>query len=406
MKKILSVLVILAAVCTMAFAEVSAAINYRTQMDAYNLKVTKDANGKSVKASETFGQKKYGGPNDVAKFSITGDNLGATFAFNTDNTDNNDFEINTLNMYIKVWNLNFEYGIWKDGTGNTGSYRVSNDAGNWAGNEFERWKLGSLFKNGSLFIDSLATIDSGKPFWTFLTTYTQPIAEGCLKVKASIMTGDQTSGADVFPGVGFGGIVEWDCKPVQANYVYKTWEDNKANRHNVMGLYAKPKMVKGLNMTIGGSLAFVDYDKETETNKDGLDGFSLEARARYAITKPFSVTGMFNFSTSKTVGKLGAKLNSTDKAGEKAMWAMIAGKYVINDAISARLSFGTTVAFNDEDTDDFPTCIRITPGFDFTAGKNAVISIGCALGFDNLGTKTKNDEITTLAVPCIFRVRL
>ncbi|MBQ0051142.1 MAG: hypothetical protein KBT11_03655 [Treponema sp.] len=430
MKKIVSAVAIAAMAAGFATAEMKATLNYRTQMNAFSY--DKVENGKKTTTTTTkFDQSGYADAKDAIKFAFNGENAGATLQLDP-TAGTGSPTINNYNAWLKFGALKFEGGTWKDGYAD-GAYRVKKfgDATSLQGVDGEAFKLGSLYKSRqSSFVDDLSS--GGK--LSLFAEYTLPATDDLtLKLLGGIVTsawysdsvvdGDETDATN--DKSGYVARVQANLNgTLDSEFIWKSM----TNRNGAFALYVRPKMVSGLDMTVGGA---VEYETYT------MSGWNVDLRARYAVDSNLAISTWNNISAvSKDADKNGSAVLSKELTGIKggsdwgakydtatagsgttmAMWNNINAQYKINDMFTPFLSVGLLTPLSKASKDDKATMDvdvsmqwRVTPGVQIFAASNAFFTIGASFSGTSYKTAAaKDNEVShfTVSVPVIFRVKM
>lgn len=365
MKKIVSVLLLLALVFGAVYAQ-SVSLNYRTQAELFNYNA--DTEKFTLLDNDAYGDAK-----DSLTFNMSGKAAGVKLVIQPTLKDKS-FVLNCYEGWLKFGNVKIGGGYWADGSFRAN--RITTDAGNWAGKDFEKNKIG--IANGALGkgIDSIVNGKNlGKAQATYVE-YAPKFGDSTVTVKLANVTSStdfDTKGADAnftFTNE-IGAILAYNLKSVvDVEFVARFFNEEQS----AFGLYVQPLMVKGLTVTLGGAIGI-------DANKDNNEmGFDL--RARYAVNKQLSLTTMHNFSISN--------------AEAQYLWNMVNAKYVLNDVVALQLNFShENTDLSDSAVD---STIRITPGVVFTATDGASITTGVAV-------EIKGD-VTVLSMPMVLRVKM
>ena len=239
-------------------------------------------------------------------------------------------------------------------------------------------------------------------------------------VDASFDTVEDDDTTDVY-SAGWAGRAQFNVKNmVNTELIVKKPVGNVT----VFAFYAQPKMVKGLDATVGGSYTMASYNKRNDLDKwDGA--WDVDLRVRYQATKELSITS-FNkiagLDSDGNVNSASAAVNSgivglDGKAGKllsgkditTLMWNNLSARYVINPSVTATVNLGLMSVLANESDADYGINFRGTAGAQLYLSKNA--SLWAALSYS---TATYNsgasgaDDITdsAFAVPVIFRVKM
>ena len=460
MKKIVSAVALAAVAASLATAEVKITMNGRLRPVFFS-SATSDTGAATTTTNTWMSLDGYGTFEDTLKFAFNNEEktAGLTFSVNVKNGsdvsenkvkyDGNEYKeyaannklgnFLTLNQY-DIWSNVFDTklklgaGSWKDGNAD-GSYRVKKDvdAGNAEGVDFERYKLGSMFKSApSVFVDDIVNFAGGSNALAGYAEY--PIAindDMTLKLTAVALKADYWSGTEVdgtdttktVHAAGAVGRVQFNMADMfDSELILK----KPASGITVLAFYAKPRMLGALDATIGGSYTM---DSTASEQYDGMWNFDL--RARYQVTPELSITTFNNISSiaeadGNTVtknkagaklasgivgvdGKAGALLNGTDIT--MAMWNNISARYKINDAVTATLNLGLINVLGQaaDSKAEYGLNLRVTPGCQLYLSKPASLWVGVSYStatYNTGATGAKDQTVSAIAIPAIFRVKL
>ncbi len=459
MKKIMTAAALAAMAVSFAAADVKITMNGRLRPYLYS-HVETDNGSKTTKANTWMDLDGLAAFEDTLKFAFTNkDNTaGLTFSVNVKNGNgtsevssdkytsdaknatsakltesNNKFgNFFTLNEY-SIWStvfgtdLKLGAGSWKDGFAD-GAYRVKNDvdAGNAEGIDFERFKLGSAFKGApSLFVDDIGNIAGGSNALAGYAEYpialndTMSLKLTAIAVDSSFDTVTDDDTTDTY-SAGWAGRAQFNVKDVvNTELIVK----KPVHNETVFAFYAQPKMVKGLDATVGGS-----YTMASGSNDKWDGAWDVDLRVRYQATKALSITTFNKISgldaadgTAKTNsasaavssgivgldGKGGKLLNGNDITS--VMWNNLSARYVINPSVTATVNLGLMSVLANESDADYGINFRGTVGAQLYLSSNA--SLWAALSYStatyNDGTSGAKDlTVSAFAVPVIFRVKM
>ena len=458
MKKIISAALVGAMVAGAFAVDAKITLNHRTKLDAIDFSSVKVGDEKTsvtewmdlagYDGKSAFKNGKFDSdaamPSDSFKFVLNGDVCGATVNVNlTNGSGSTAFVLNEFSGWAK-WAigpgaLQINTGTWKDGYAD-GSYRVKKDVDAWGaeGMDFEKNKLGSQFSGvKSVFVDNLATVQQSaykdnNGLSGFLE-YSLDVADD-ITLKAllgAVYVGDK--GNDYFDLVSdddstslyaaaFVSRLQFNMKGLlNAEFIFK----KPAPKYNVFALFAKPLMVDGLDVTVGGTV-------ETFSGTNDYVAFALDLRARYEINENFSITTFNNLSTINTdegatvAGVVGRKGTmgwsdkgyafggtglSGDPTFKTVLWDSISARYKINDTLTVMgtvglvtpLSIGKTA---DKRGDSYSPEWRITPAVQIFAASNASVYAGVALSGTSATINKVDYSVFNVAVPVVFRVKM
>lgn len=445
MKKILTAAAIAAMAASFAAADVKITMNGRLRPYLYS-HVEKDDGSTTTKTNTWMDLDGLAAFEDTLKFAFTNDDnsAGLTFSVNvknsngktsgdnkneSDNKFGNFFTLNEYSIWSTVFGTDLKLGAgsWKEGFAD-GAYRVKKDvdAGNAEGIDFERFKLGSAFKGApSLFVDDIGNFAGASNALVGYAEYPIAINDNMsLKLSATAVdasfdsvTDDDTT--DVY-SAGWAGRAQFNVKDVvNTELIVK----KPVHNETVFAFYAQPKMVKGLDATVGGSYTMASGSNE------GWDGaWDVDLRVRYQATKALSITSFNKISGLDAAGGT-AKTNSAEavvnsgivgtdgKAGSllsgkditSVMWNNLSARYVINPSVTATVNLGLISVLANESDADYGINFRGTAGAQLYLSKNA--SLWAALSYStatyNAGTSGAKDvKDSAFAVPVIFRVKM
>ena len=447
MKKIVSAALVGAMVAGAFAADAKITLNYRTKLDAFSARTTSVSGLDDVKVQEWLDWEGYDGAGkqgptnsaDTFKFVLNGEKAGVTFATNvaTNSKTSKDATLFTLNEY-SAWmkwelgpgELKVGSGNWKDGYAD-GAYRVKKDvdAQNAEGMDFEKFKLGTIFKGTTklTFVDDLANGGNNSA----LFSYADYGFDATEDVKLNILLGsvynkfdtytddDTTKYFDAF----FVSRVQAKVNGIlDAELIFK----KPAKHVTDFGLYVMPKVLDGLTLNIGGAMEMNNLDKDA----GGYTDWAFDLRARFQATDELSLTLFTNVSgTNLDAGRKlnggivgrkgaygygdGATSDNTTAATEMAavafktaMWNNLSARYKINDSLAATLNIGLITPLSKIDDDDtkYGPEWRVTPALQVYASSNASIWGGIALS--GVSVESGDYKVFEIDIPVVFRVKM
>ena len=437
MKKIISAALVASMAAAAVFAEAKITLNFRTKLDAFSQRTSSLKGADDVITKEWLDWEGYDGAgkqsaanaSDTMKFAFSGERAGATFALNiANNVKGTDYDkdakvsLLTLNEYSAWMNfpvgpgtLTLRSGNWKDGYAD-GAYRVKKDvdAQNAEGMDFERFKLGSIFKgsNKLSFVDNLSAGADNTALFSAADYGFNVNDDVNLNVLLGsvyaaydkVVDDDTTTYYDAF----FVSRVQAKVKNVlNAELIYK----HPTQHVNDIALYVMPVVTKALTLNVGGALELCGKD-----NADYTD-WAFDVRARYAVDDNLSITFFTNVSgtdleagrniSAGVVGHKGAEGWATTAAKFKtAMWNNLSARYKLSDTLAATLNVGLINALSNVDGDDesYGMEWRVTPAVQVYAASNASIWAGVAISGTSLSDA--DASVMSIQVPVIFRVKM
>ncbi|MBP5283412.1 MAG: hypothetical protein J6Y93_01955 [Treponema sp.] len=427
MKKIISAALVASMAAAAVFADAKITLNYRTKLDAFAYCKKSVGSNDTIK-QEWLDWEGYDGagaqaatsPSDTMKFAFSGERAGATFAINI-NTNASTYTLNEysawMNFPVGPGTLTLRSGNWKDGYAD-GNYRVKKDvdAQNAEGMDFERFKLGTIFKGTKrlTFIDDLAAgVAYGNNKGLFSAAdygfnvnddvNLNVLLGSVYDTYDTVVDDDTTTYYDAF----FVSRVQAKVKNVlNAELIYK----HPTQHVNDIALYVMPVVTKALTLNVGGAIEM-----------DGTDGadytdWAFDVRARYAVDDNLSITFFTNVSgtdleagrniSAGVVGHKGGEGWATAAKFKTAMWNNLSARYKLSDTLAATLNVGLINALSNVDGDDesYGMEWRVTPAVQVYAASNASIWAGVAISGSSLSDA--DTSVMSIQVPVIFRVKM
>lgn len=444
MKKIVSIAVIATMIAGIATADVSIKMQYRTRAAMLNMtqqditqheykmeSLTKGGQAvpqnvitkKDGKTTDTkwFDLDGYASSQDSLAFAVNSEKAGVALTLSPQaqaakTMPGADVKfLNTYNAYMKFGDLKIAAGTWKDGVAD-GAYRVKkdHDAANTEGIDAELMKLGSGFsKVYSAFVDNVGDFAGGDGDLLAYAEYSLALNDSMkLNLLAGMLSTEyETHGKTEHHGVTgydkgtnkyiYDGIegdkettsfqsgavarVQFNMKDLfNSELIYK----NPNSKTQVFGLYFMPKMVKGLDLNIGGAIEMgkqggwtvtgtLDDEETTKhalKNYEDYTNWSVDLRARYQIMDNLSVMTMNKlwgttyeqgFAVQKGLagmdgkkGILGGKDGGAQANIKMGLWDMVGVRYVINDTFACFLNGAIETAL-DGDTKAYATGAQV-----------------------------------------------
>ncbi|MBR1614221.1 MAG: hypothetical protein IJ673_01945 [Treponema sp.] len=449
MKKIVSAMALGALVLGAASAETKISINYRNGANIY----AGTFEGDNKDATKTFlNQVGYNGGKDSVTLSAAGEIFN--FKLCVQPTVKSDaLAANLLEFGAKYGlddlgipgTIHAMGGFWADGQSN-GNIRITTDASNFEGLDWEGNKPGSIFKGRpNTFVTNMVDFGLDQEYFTGVVDYTLPLDSLSLKVLGSVMTDRAVKDAGTTTGLAVKndgayswgvnvnakvpGVVELEAL-AKGNPKWNTVLNEDGDDYAgamALGFYAMPLMVDGLKLAVGGSLGFID---------GGVSDIAVDLRANYKVNDALSITSYNNISVVKQSADAGKATTDeyfnaqfgrsyfgssndqkgTAEKGTTGLWNMIGFAYKVSPTITARLSIEEQTMLSRNETakdkgDDYKlgTTLRFTPAVELTAVKGASILAGVTCAMQGVGS---DDEVYGEAVdwfwgiPVLFRVKM
>mgnify|MGYP006916073003 CR=1 FL=1 len=434
MKKIVSAAIATSLLAGAAFAaDAKITLNLRQQGTAWDW--TKTTTSPKV-GDETISENDnwvnfnaYGGSADSFKFVLNGDVAGATLELNPDYTNGTTFTVKQYNAWLKFGDLKLSAGKWGDGFAD-GNYRVKKDvdAQNANGQDFERYKLGSMFTSSpTKFMDNITNSSAASG----VAEYGIGLGDS-MKLNlaaAAFSDGGYSKEFDEYGNnsthtynAGWAARAQFNIDDVlNSELIFR-----KANaKKNAFGLYVMPKITDALTLNIGGAVGTVkNGGKDKDGKTDDELYWNVDLRLRYQVTDAFSITTFHNISAANSdggqsldAGIAGVKgsngfVKKSSIPVKTAMWNNISGRFKINDTLTATLNVGLITALADNElatTKNAKNGLewRVTPAVQIYAASNASIWTGIALSGSTWTTEAEADlSVFSVAVPVLFRVKM
>lgn len=434
MKKIISALVMGALVFGAASAETKLAINYRNGTDAFKY-TDKGDNTDATKV--LLNQTGYNAGKDSVTLSATGDIFNFK-AILQPTVASSAIVFNNLEMGAKIADFHAMAGWWRDGSSNA-NIRVKKDAddGNWEGAYFESFKPGSIFKSRpTTFISDMSNIAVSDTLLNAFADYTVNLDDFKIKLQGNVMfdraiqkTGDDEGdyGREELNAGAYGwganvnfqmpGFVEVEAiaKGNSKWLGYKNKDGDYAGAY-ALGLYVMPKMISGVNASIGGALGIVDGD---------VSEIAFDLRARWnsgaislttmnnitIINTAYTVSNSVVSTDTKSDAELGNSLGTGTLKGTGALWDMVSLRYKLSDTFTPGITLAQiTILDQEADSNKLGTTIRVTPFVQVYAAKNASIVAAFSLAYSGIGaddaSSISKDADLYINVPVLFRVKM
>ena len=310
MKKIMTALTLGALIGTAAFADVDINLGFRQRANLFYNAEHKDtvAGYKGLFNTDIYADN----GTDSFTFGLSGDIAAFDAVFVSDEAATSKIRAKKAVGSLFLGNLTLQAGVCDDGLA-TGAYRVTSDGGNTEGLDFEWKKMGSGFnKSPSKHVDNkVMSVSLNDKAYFAGGTWKQKLSNGALDFNAFYITnenaGKATQTTEKADGEG-----SWQAHTLsflvnylnddlgQAEAVFKVGQTNKMKDNGIytamaFGLYAQPKIIQELILTVGGAGSVVD-SKFTD--------YSLDLRARYQILpKTLAATFFTSFSALTSDGE-------------------------------------------------------------------------------------------------------
>ena len=454
MKKILTTILAGTMVAGTAFAaDAKISLNYRARLDAFSLLNKDNMDKTSTNTRDWMNWNGYGGASsDNLDIQLKSENIGArlTLATNVDGSSTPFAKTKEYSGWMKFnvgpGTLKLDTGNWADGFAD-GDYRVKTDHDNQSseGFDFERFKLGSIFKGskGLVFVDDLTSGNGEKNLGGF-ATYGFDVTDG---VKLNLTVGgvkaddfDEVTDVDGTTTT----VTSWKsafasrvqvgvADMLNAEFIYKlnhTKRDSgktPSTTYNTFALYVMPKIFDALTLNVGGAVELGTNYNKAGKSEDYTD-WAVDIRLRYQVMDPLSITFYTNVSgtsfddgrqinggivgsagrsgyafadnTNNPVAIKGLAKNPTFKV---AMWNHLTGHYRINDLLKVTLNLGliTPLSKVDGDNTSYSPEWRVTPGIQIIPEGKASLWAGVAIS----GMSAGDASAFGVDVPVIFRIK-
>ena len=446
MKKIISALTLGAMIAGTAFADVSFNLNFRQRAVLYS---QLNANDSKNDTKDAFFTDSYcGNGTDNLAISMSGDIVSFDMQWVDDEAKTDGWRAKGLNASVFLGPVTVFGGLWADGKQN-GAYRnkVLIDAANLEGADFETWKIGSGYANSPCnWIDNvvgLIGVNLPEAYAAGATYKVPGIDNGALAINVAYVSNElsNTKNASVKYNAA-GAVHSYNLVADgridglgQAEFCFKYGDYKSAPTLDAMaiGLYVMPTTIRNLFTTIGGSLGLVD---NTPTD------WSAQLRLHYvakpnkltftsfhsaqALIDPEGITkdnlGVSN-KASRGIAQVEANTGAMDgKSGimsrDMIVTNNIAVRYfvtpnvavtgIVADMIGMGENMGKKLKDKDnKETTDARIDLRASAWAQFYADKNNSVAVGLVYTQQDLtGVYAKANQVSTISVPVIFRVKM
>ncbi len=408
MKKIISALALASLTFGAAFADASISLNYRSQGFIYG---TDTVNNKN----DFFSNLGYGGPQDDVKFTASSDiaTVELTIAPNPSSRDASGTTY-LYDAFVNVGNWEIGAGVWKNGK-SSGAYQLKTDAdnANIGGDSFAAYKLGSMFKQQTTFIDDIVNFGGGGTTYAGYATWGSQLGKAKLVLTGSLISSswdkEDTKSVQL---AGYG---------VKADIMYNNnWDHQfvikaKDTSNVALGYHVQPYFIPNTGMTVGGTLGIVDSK---------VNDYNVDFRVRWlGLANRLSVTFFTNYSwvqtataIGKTVGAYGTYASDSASGytalgqtitAQAALWTELHARYKLNGNWFAFGSVGQICGLDDFEHQGMQ--IHVAPGIQyFFTGKSSFMTF-VRLGLSQVAVKDATDEdmdvVRSVTIPFIIRIR-
>jgi hypothetical protein len=303
-----------------------------------------------------------------------------------------------MSLYVRFFGIEFGAGKWQDGKYTAEQCKVDGDNTNWsaAGKYAQLNKLGIITGGIGKEFDSLVNVKAGGTNSTNVAGYAEysiaKVLPGKLTFRGVFVeygTGFDKEDDDVTFNGALGFLVMYNQpKVVKVNLDLQFIPEAGDVTSTGFGIYASPLGIKNLSSVFGLTMAF---NNNADANKKTTD-MGIDARARYMFAKGLYVTTCHNFSI-KSLGK---------DDSTKKLWNQVNVLYALNDWIDLTFNAQSDGAIDKDGK--YSTRLYFTAGPSFKAGEG-MITTGVHFDINNIGVEGK-DVATTMAIPCIVRVKM
>ncbi len=441
MKKIVSAMALATLVLGGASAELKLGMNYRNGINIYSGAYEGDGKAASKYYLDQLG---YNSGKDSLTLTASGD----IFGFKTivqPTVNSNTLVANMVDVSAKlpvpgvdIVTIDAHGGWWADGVSN-GNIRITTDASNFEGLDWEGNKPGSIFKaRPNTFISNMVDFGLGVPYIAGYAKVGVALDSMALNITPVVMsdrannlvgTSEGNDGAyswAVDVNAKLPGLVELEAI-VKGNPKWNKLKNDDGEYCGALGagFYAMPLMVDGLKLAVGGSLGTINGD---------LSDLAFDLRANYKVNDALSLTTYHNFSVVKNTngkeagedeqaqfgrdywGTSNQNVKGAAEKGNSGIWNMVGVAYKLNPTITLRGSIehqrmlDRNVADGATTGDEkYGSELRFTPAAEITAVKGASVLAGVTCAMRGIGS---DDECYGEAVdwywsiPVLFRVKM
>ena len=460
MKKIISALTLGAMIAGAAFADVSVNLNYRQRAVLYSAGSEYKAKNLSATKDALYVDDYCGNGSDNLSISLSGDIVSFDMQWVADQNATAAVRAKGLNASVFLGPVTVFGGIWADGKQN-GAYRnkVLIDAANLEGADFETWKIGSGYANApDNWVDNMVGMPGVNlpEYYAAGITYKVPgIDNGALSLNAVYVTNERsdtsnsTAASDKVANENlhsFNFLADGRIDGVgQAELSFKYgdyWIKNKPTVPTIAaGLYVMPTTIRNLFTTVGGSIGMIDGN---------FEDYSIQLRLHY-VAKPnkLTFTSFHSFQALTDAEQGGKDYGLSNKASRGianlVAWAennkeglgsnhdvgdgkthILARDQILTNNLAVRYFVTPNVALtgivadmiglgenmgkkltnkDGKECTDAMVDLRASAWAQFYADKNNSLSIGFVYTLADV-TDTYNENVSSIAVPVIFRVKM
>lgn len=350
---------------------------------------------------------------DCMSLTLSNDTAGVCLDFDTEAGElAEDQYYGWMNFGIPTGNLEVTAGVWTSRYVN----RVKTDAGDLDSEDFELYKPGVV--NGSVGKDSdnltgntismvAAYTNSDSLPGTLLAKF--GVVKSTYNPDADAATTATESGdvddSDLVLSAGFVGELAYRQDGlVNINLAVK----NLVKKNFALGLWISPLMVENLDLTVGGTVAFVDqwltkyasgtalptaqWASDSDVGNSGTE-WGVDLRARYQLTEALSFTTMHNISSG---------YNTYDDNNTIQLWDMVNASF----KYAENMTIGCTVnaVFDNLDSDHTFTGADVTTSPYLQIQATEKVAVTTALRFAVTGWLPDVDghESLDVTIPVIF----
>ncbi|WP_407427486.1 hypothetical protein [Treponema sp.] len=432
MKKIVSVLAVAALTLSAVFAA-DISIEYKTAGNVYYEEKTKDSDGAITSSTKTvLDQSGYDGASSCFVLSASSD-IGGFYLDLDPDAANDKTTFDQWYAWLNLGNLQTTVGLWTSRYVN----RVNADAGNWANDDYERYKPGVIGGSYAHDIDNLTynTSEGHQKLSTALAYTIRPNDNMYIMAKGVLVNaGGSDSIADTWGGAfmdsetgsytntffsGFAGELAFKMEGlIDVNFAFRSEKRNALGA----GLFVSPLMLDMADIMVGFSYGtdLYDYGKGVDAN---YYEYAVDLRGRFKLSDNFAITTMNNVSSFTDAKLKGAEIDPNNAI---KMWNMLSLAYDSSEQL--RLQFtvenecglyargaGVDNEGKAKNVDYYAgdlggLALSFIPGVTWTFNENASLTAGLKFTVDNVAAssdyKAANDTTTSFSIPVVFDIAL
>ena len=432
MKKIVSVWAIAALTLSAVFAA-DISIEYKTAGTVYKEEHTRQGTSSTTGEKSVFNQAGYddGATGGEFVLSASSDIGGFVLDIDTYATELKNV-VDQWYAWVNFGNLQTTVGLWKSRYVN----RVNQDAGNWADEDFERYRPGVIGGMYAHDIDNLtySTFEGAQKLATSVAYTIRPSDESYFMIKGLLVNAGGTGSVGDRWGGAFmsnGSYTNYFFSGFAGEFAFKLnglFDINLALRSEKRdsigaGLFFRPLLSNPENnLLVGFSFGtnFADYGDSIDSN---YYEYAVDFRARFKLSDNLALTTMNNVSSFTDASYKGSKLDPNNAI---KLWDMVSLAYDFSDQLKLQFTVeseaGIYARGTGADKNGKPKNISyyvgdlggfdlsFIPGATWTFSENASLTAGLKFDFGGVGAtkayKDNNAVKSSFSIPVVIDIAL